>query len=88
MDLTTAILGFVSLGALAVITIVLAWPRRRVTTNRVLNRWSAPGRPGSRRQSNWFASDPLLFTGADPSAADCGAGGDGGGGGGGGGGCD
>ena len=81
MDITTTTLGFASLGAVAVIAIVLVWPRRRVTTNRFLGRSPLPGRPGSRSLTDWFASDPVLYTGGDAGSADCSAGSDGEGGG-------
>jgi hypothetical protein len=82
MDITTTTLGFASVGAVAAIAIVLAWPRRRVTTHRFLGRPPFPRRPGSRSLTDWFAGDPVLFTGGDAGSADCSAGSDGGGGGG------
>jgi hypothetical protein len=72
MEITTSMIGFVGLGTVAVIAIVLAWPRRRPAR---ANRFG--GRP--TRSPEWFSSDPVLFTG-DAGSADCGAGSDGGGG--------
>jgi len=80
MDVTITTLGFVGLGAVAVVMIALAWPRR-TTSKRFVGRSRLSHRPASRSFTNWVAGDPVLFTGADAGAADCGAGGDGGGGG-------
>lgn len=90
MDIiATATLGFVALGSLIVIMIVLAWPRRRrMSATRFVARSRLKGAPAARGSTNWFAGDAVLFTGSDAGSADCSAGGDGGGGGGGGGGCD
>jgi len=78
MEITTTTLGYAGLAAVAVIAILLARPWRRTTAKRFVRRpASIPrGRPGL---TDWFASDPLLFVGADTPSADCG-GGDGGGG--------
>lgn len=79
MEITTLTLGVVGLAAVGVIAIILARPRRRVTTTRFVPR-SVSARPGRRGSTGWFASDPVLFVGADAGSADCGAGADGGGG--------
>ncbi len=81
MEITTTILGFVGLGIVAVVAIVLAWwPRRRAMATRLVA-WSASsGRHDSRSFTDWFAGDPVLFVGGDAAPADCGAA-DGGGGG-------
>ncbi len=78
MEITIMTLGVVGLAAVATSAGVLAW-RRRVVTNRLVERPSWTRRLGGWRVNDWFASDPVLFVGGDVATADCGAGADGGG---------
>jgi hypothetical protein len=80
MDIPTTTLGFVGLGAVAVIMTVLGW-RRRMTATRFIERSRLSDRPRSRSFTDWFAGDPVLFTGGDAGSVDCSAGTEGGGGG-------
>ena len=67
MAITTTTVGFIIPAAGALGAIVLAWARRRPTGSRSV-RWSAsPARPGSRRLTDWFAGDPVLFIGPGPA---------------------
>jgi hypothetical protein len=75
MESITVALVFVGLAAVAVSASIVARLRRRVTTNRFFRRSGSSTRPGSRRSTAWFASDPVLFVGGDAATADCSAGG-------------
>ena len=74
MDVSTATIGFLALGAIAALAAVAAWPRRRPSV------LLAP-RLSSRSSHRWFGGDPVYVLGGDAGAVDRGAGSGGSGGG-------
>src|SRR5918999_657666 len=72
VEITTMMIGFAALGAVATIAIVLAWPRRRLPrATRLVERSRLKSRSGWRSR-DWFHGDPVMFTGAElawPTAA-------------------